>query len=217
MIITWHGFSCFKIQEQTRDREVTILMDPFSPEDGKKLPRNLAADVVTISHEHPRHDNIAAVAGQPFVISGPGEYEVKDAFFTGVATYHDLVDGKEKGRNTMYFMNIGNLLLLHVGDLKHALEEKHITDLHDIDVLFLPVGGRDVLDAKQAVELVGQLEPRLIIPMHYKTSGFCPKYDTADPFLKAMSLGKIEALPKLKIVEKDLPQDEMKVIILEPQ
>ncbi len=217
MIITWHGFSCFKIQEQTRDHEVTVLTDPFAPEDGKKLPRNLTADVVTVSHDHPRHNETGAVAGQPFVITGPGEFEVKEAFITGVPTYHDLVEGKEKGRNTMYFINIGGLHLLHLGDLKHLLDEKHFEDLHDIDVLFLPVGGRDVLNAKQALELAGQLEPRIIIPMHYKTSGFCSKCDPVDPFLKAIGSGKIEALPKLKISDKELPQEEMRVILLEPQ
>jgi len=217
MIITWHGFSCFRIQEQARDHEVSVLTDPFAPEDGKKLPRNLTADVVTVSHDHSRHDNVAAVGGQPFVITTPGEFEVKEAFVTGVPTYHDLVEGKEKGRNTMFFINIGGLHLLHLGDLKHPLEEKHFEDLHDIDVLFLPVGGRDVLNAKQALDLVGQLEPRVIIPMHYRTAGFCPKCDPAEPFLKAMGSGKIEALPKLKISDKDLPQEEMSVIILEPQ
>lgn len=216
MIITWHGFSCFKIQEQARDHEVTVLTDPFSPEDGKRLPRNLTADIVTVSHDHPRHNNVAAVGGTPFLVTGPGEFEVKEAFVTGVPTYHDLVEGKEKGRNTMYFINIGGLHLLHLGDLKHALEEKHFEDLHDIDVLFLPVGGHDVLNAKQALELAGQLEPRVIIPMHYRTAGYGSKCDAVDPFLKAIGVGKIEPQPKFKISDKELPQDEMKVILLEP-
>jgi len=217
MIITWHGYSCFKIQEQSRDHEVALLTDPYSPEDGKKLSRALAADIVTVSHDHPRHNNVAAVGGEPFVIDGPGEYEVKEMFVTGVGTYHDLVEGKEKGRNTIYYITVGGLHLLHLGDLKHALEEKHLEDLHNIDILFLPVGGGDVLNAKQAMEVVGQIEPRIIIPMHYKTAGLCPKCDTADPFLKAMGAGKVEALPKLKIADKELPQEEMKVVILEPQ
>jgi len=217
MIITWYGNSCFRIQEQSRDHEVALLTDPFSPEDGKKLPRSLTADIVTVSHDHPRHNHVAAVGGEPFVIEGPGEYEVKEMFITGVGTYHDMVEGKEKGRNTIYYINVGGLHLLHLGDLNHALGEKHVEDLHSIDILFLPVGGGDVLNAKKAQEVVDQIEPRVIIPMHYKTSGFCPKCDTADPFLKAMGAGKLEALPKLKINDKDLPQEEMKVIILEPQ
>ncbi len=216
MVITWHGFSCFKLQDQARDHEVALLTDPYEPEDGKKLSRALAADIVTVSHDHPRHNNVAAVGGEPFVITGPGEYEVKDVFVTGVATYHDLVDGKEKGNNTLYYITAGDLHMLHLGDLKHPLEEKHIEDLHNIDVLFVPVGGGDVLNAKQAVEVIGQIEPRIIIPMHYRVAGYGAKLDTVDAFLKAMGAGKVEPLPKLKIAAKELPQEEMKVVLLEP-
>jgi L-ascorbate metabolism protein UlaG (beta-lactamase superfamily) len=217
MIITWHGFSCFRLQEQGHGREVSVVFDPFAPEDGKKLPRNLAADVVVSSHDHPRHHHIDGVGGTPFVIDGPGEYEVKDVFVTGVETYHDLVDGKKRGRNTMYYVSVGDLLLAHLGDLKHPLEEKHMQELHEIDVLFVPVGGGDVLNAKQAAEVVSQLEPRVIVPMHYKTAGFCPKADGVEPFLKAIGIGKPEVQPKLKIAAKDLPQEETSIVLLDPQ
>lgn len=223
MIITWHGLSCFSIKEQGRDREVSLVTDPYSPEDGKKLSRALSADIVTVSHDHPRHNNVAAVGAPsaaqsvPFVITGPGEYEVKDVFVTGVGTFHDLVDGKEKGTNTIYYINAAGLHLLHLGDLKHPLEEKHMEEMHEIDVLFVPVGGGDVLNAKQAAAVVGQIEPRVIIPMHYRAGGLGSKLDGVDVFLKAMGAGKTEPLSKLKITDKDLPQEEMKIIVFEPQ
>lgn len=210
MVITWHGFSCVKIVEPVQGGEVTVVTDPFAPVVGAKLPRNLAADLITISHDHPRHNNKEAVGGTPFVITEPGEYEVKDVFVTGVQTFHDLVEGKEKGTNAMYTFVIGGVHLVHLGDLKHPLEEKRLEEFHDIDVLFVPVGGGDVLDGKQAAEVVGQLEPRIVIPIHYGADG-------AGQFLKAMGLGKPEILPKLKITSKDLPQDEMKIILLEQQ
>lgn len=215
MIITWHGFSCFKIQEKTRDAEVALVTDPFQPEDGLKLPRNLAADIVTTSHDHAHHNNLAGVGGEPFVIDGPGEYEVKGVFVTGVPTYHDMVEGKAKGRNTMFYITVGGIHCVHLGDLKHPLEEKHLEEFHDIDVLFLPVGGGDVLDAKQAVEIVGQIEPRIIVPMHYKTPGMKTKMDGVETFLKAMGVSKPEVLPKLKISDKELPQEETKIVLLE--
>jgi L-ascorbate metabolism protein UlaG (beta-lactamase superfamily) len=223
MQIVWHGFSCFKITETRHGGEVALVTDPFSPEDGKKLPRSLSADVVTVSHAHPRHDAIDAVsapggeAGKTFVIEGPGEYEVKDVFITGIPTFHDMVEGKEKGTNTMYYVTVGDLHLVHLGDLKHPLEEKHMEEFHNIDVLFVPVGGGDVLTAKQAADVVGQLEPRIIVPMHYKTNGYGAKFDGIEPFLKAMGMGKPEILPKLKLAAKDLPQEETKIILLEPQ
>ncbi|HSD12759.1 MAG TPA: MBL fold metallo-hydrolase [Patescibacteria group bacterium] len=216
MQITWHGFSCFRIQETIHGHDVSIVIDPFEPEEGLKLPRNLAADLVISSHDHDRHNNVAAVGGTPFVITGPGEYEVKDAFVTGIPTYHDLVEGKEKGINTMFYITVGDIHIVHLGDLKHPLEEKHMEEFHEIDVLFVPVGGGGVLTGKQAAEVVAQLEPRIIIPMHYKT-GAASKLEPVDAFLKAMAIAKPAPLPKLKIAAKDLPQEETQVIILEPQ
>lgn len=218
MNITWHGYSCFRIQEQGRDRDVTLVTDPYAPEGGKKLPRGFAADIVTVSHDHPRHNFIEAVGGEPFVIDGPGEYEIKEMYVSGVSTFHDQVEGKEKGKNVIYYISIDGLHLLHLGDLNHPLEEKHMEEMHEIDVLFLPVGGGgDVLTAKQAAEVVGQIEPRIIIPMHYKTSGFCPKCDPIDSFIKATGLAKPEPIAKFKFSDKDMPQEETRVVILEPQ
>lgn len=218
MNITWHGYSCFRIQEQNRDRDVTLVTDPYAPEGGKKMPRGLSADIITISHDHPRHNHVEAVGGNPFIIDSPGEYEIKEMYVSGVATYHDKVEGKEKGKNVIYYINADGLHLLHLGDLNHPLEEKHMEELHEIDVLFVPVGGGgDVLTAKQAAEVVSQIEPRLIIPMHYKTAGFCPKCDPIEAFIKATGLIRPEPVAKLKISGKDLPQEEMRVIILEPQ
>jgi len=215
MTITWHGFSCFKIEEKLAGGEVSLMTDPFAPEDGKKLPRNASADVVTVSHDHPRHGNVKDVGGTPFIIDGPGEYEIKVVFVTGAPTFHDLEGGKEKGRNTMYYITVGDVHLVHLGDLKHPLEEKHMEELHNIDVLFVPVGGGDVLTAKQAVEVIGQLEPRIIIPMHYRAGGFGAKLDGVEPFLRAMGVAKPEAAARYKVSKKELPQEEFEKITLE--
>lgn len=217
MTITWYGYSCFKIEERTKDAEVAVVTDPFAADEGNKPPRSLAADIVTVSHDHNRHNNVAAVQGTPFLIKGPGEYEVKDLFVTGISTYHDLVEGKEKGRNTMYYITVGDLHLVHLGDLKHPLEDRHLEDFHNIDVLCIPVGGGSVLNAKQAAEIVDQLEPRVIIPMHYKVGGFCQDSETVDAFLKAIGAPKSEVMAKWKVLKKDLPQEERQVILLDPQ
>ncbi|MEK9151871.1 MAG: MBL fold metallo-hydrolase [Patescibacteria group bacterium] len=214
MIITWHGYSCFKIQEKTRDAEVTLLTDPFESDGDLKLPRSLAADIVTVSHDHAHHNNLGAVSGEPFVIDGPGEYEVKGMFVTGVSTFHDMVEGKEKGLNTMYYITAGGIHAVHLGDLKHPLEDRHMEEFHNIDILFVPVGGGDVLNAKQAVEIVGQLEPRIIIPMHYRTPGM-KDLDGVDAFFKAMGVSKPEPLPKFKITDKDLPQEKTQIVLLD--
>ncbi|MEY4723258.1 MAG: hypothetical protein RLZZ324_771 [Candidatus Parcubacteria bacterium] len=224
MIITWHGFSCFKIQETRQSGEVTLVTDPFETEGAAKLPRNLAADIVTVSHDGKRHNAVDAVSGigdgeknGPFVITGPGEYEVKDMFVTGVPTFHETVDDKEKGTVTMYRINVGELHMVHLGALKHPLDEKFMEDFHDVDVLFVPVGGEDVLTAKQAAAVVQQIEPRIIIPMHYKNGDVGADLATVEAFVKALGLPKPEVLPKLKLSKKDLPQDEMRLVLLDPQ
>ncbi len=215
MHITWHGYSCFKIQESLGGQDVTIVTDPFATEGDVKAPK-FSADVVTVSHDHPRHNNVDAVGGEPFVISGPGEYEIKDVLVTGVSTYHDEVDGKKMGRNTLYFFTIGGIHLAHLGDLKHPLEGKHLEDPHPIDILFLPVGGGDVLNAKQAANIVGQLEPRVVIPMHYKSGKIGKDFDGVDAFLKAMGVTS-ESMAKFKVTDKTLPQEETIFVTLEPQ
>lgn len=215
MNITWHGYSCFKIQDSLGGQDVTLVTDPFTAEGDAKAPK-FTADVVTVSHDHPRHNNVAAVGGEPFVISGPGEYEIKDVLITGVPTFHDEVGGKKMGRNTITFITIGGVHLAHLGDLKHPLEGKHLEDPMPIDVLFLPVGGGDVLNAKQAAEIVGQLEPRVVIPMHYRSGKIGAGLDGADKFLKAMGV-TAESMPKYKVTDKTLPQEETIFVTLEPQ
>lgn len=217
MNIVWHGYSCFRITENTHAGEVAVVTDPYASEGGQKLPRNLTADIVLSSHDHARHNNIAAVGGNPFVINSPGEFEVKEISVSGVPTYHDLAEGKEKGVNTMFYLVANDIHLVHLGDLKHKLAEQHMEEFHEIDVLMVPVGGGDVLDAKAAAEVIGQLEPRVIIPMHYRSGGLCSDCAEVEAFLKVMGAGKIEAVPKLKLTAKDLPQDEMRIILLSPQ
>lgn len=213
MTITWLGQSCFKIQ----DKEITVIVDPYSNEVGFKLPR-LAADIVSISHDHFDHNNVEAVSGTtgaPFVISGPGEYEVKGVFVYGIPSWHDKSEGKEKGSNTIYRIQMEGISVVHLGDLGHTLSEEEVAKLDGVDILLVPVGGHFTVGGSEAAEVVSQLEPRIVIPMHYKIPGLKMDVDPVDKFLKEMGASKAEKLPKLKIVKKDLPQEETKVVLLE--
>ncbi len=213
MTITWLGQSCFKIQ----DKEVTLISDPYEAEVGFKLPR-LSADIVTTSHDHYDHNNVSAVSGTtgaPFVISGPGEYEVKGIFVHGISSWHDKSEGKEKGSNTIYRIEVEGISIVHLGDLGHTLNEEIVGKLEGVDILLIPVGGKWTIGAHEAVEVISALEPRIVIPMHYKIPGLKVDVETVDKFLKEMGASKAEKLPKLKITKKDLPQEETKVILLE--
>jgi L-ascorbate metabolism protein UlaG (beta-lactamase superfamily) len=194
-----------------------VVIDPFAPEGNKRLPKNLTADLVLVSHDHTRHNYLNGVGGEPFVIDTPGEFEVKDVSVRGVQTFHDESEGSEMGKNIMFNLVIGGVHIVHLGDLRHGLAAKHFEDFHKIDVLMVPVGGADVLDAKAAVEMVRKLEPRVIIPMHFRTGELCGECDEVSAFMKALGLSAPEPVGKLKLTVKDLPQDDMQIVIMDPQ
>ncbi len=213
MTITWLGQSCFKIQIG----DVTLVTDPYNSEVGFKLPR-LTADIVTVSHDHFVHNNTEGVSGTngaPFVITSPGEYEVKGVFVYGNLFWHDKSEGAERGSNIAYCIEAEGISLAHLGDLGHTLSDEQIEKLDGIDILFVPVGGKWTLSASEAVKIINAIEPRIVIPMHYKIPGLKVDVETVDKFLKEMGASKAEKLPKLKISKKDLPQEETKVIVLE--
>lgn len=214
MTITWLGQSCFKIQ----DKDVTLVTDPYGKETGFKLPR-LTADIVTVSHDHDDHNNIEGVKGQTeenlFTITRPGEYEVKGVFVYGIPLWHDKSEGEERGENVAYRIEMDNISVAHLGDLGHNLTEEQVAELDGVDILLVPVGGKWTIGAHEAAEIINKIEPRIVIPMHYKIPGLKIDLEPVDKFLKEMGATKAEKMPKLKIAKKDLPQEETKVILLE--
>ena len=148
MEITWYGLSCFRI----REGGITVLCDPYDKTIGLNLPK-VRADIVTVSHERPGHSAVDRVQGEPKIIAGPGEYEVKNVFVTGLATYHRKQTGKPLERNVAYFFEFGDLTIGHLGDIGEVPSQSEIEELNvgDIDVLLVPVGGGDTLDPARAV------------------------------------------------------------------
>lgn len=212
MTITWYGQSCFRIDT----REAILAIDPFSKELGLTPPR-FQADLVLITHQHFDHSNADAIAGNPQVISGPGEYEVRGIGIYAIPTYHDAVEGKERGLNTVFRIHseAEQLAIAHLGDIgEPELREETVEALGDIDVLFVPVGGTYTVDAKAAVKIVHQIEPRIVIPMHYQLPGLKVKLAPADDFLKAYGASKAERVEKLVLKKKDLPEEETRVVVL---
>lgn len=214
MIINWYGLACFKIQGD----KATVITDPYNNSFGLKAPR-LAGDIVTSSHNHDDHNNIKAVKALgdkgPFVIDSPGEYEVKNTFIYGIPSWHDAKGGSERGPNTIYRIEMDGISLAHLGDLGHMLENGQIEKLEGIDILMIPVGGKYTIDGKEATKVISQIEPRLVIPMHYSIKGLNLKIDKLDPFCKEIGVCPPNTLPKFKVTKKDLPQDELQVVLLE--
>lgn len=212
MIITWQGQSCFKIQDKTTSDGLTLVSDPFDKKIGLKPP-SFEADIVTISHDHHDHNNVGALRGTPYVISSAGEYDIKGVMVEGVLSYHDSEKGAKRGSNIIYRIEMDDITLCHLGDLGHTLDGKQLERLEGIDILFIPVGGIYTIDAKQAVEVISQIEPRIVIPMHYKIPGLAENLDGLDKFIKELGLSPTNE-EKLKISKRDLPQEDMELVVL---
>ena len=208
MDITWYGHSCFRL----RDRNVTIVTDPYEKTIGLSLPR-LKADVVTISHDHAAHNCIDAVKGDPIVLTGPGEYEIKGVFITGTASKH----GKKQdlqNQNSIFVFEMETLNICHLGDLDHIPSQEQIEALGDVHILLVPVGGSNSLSASQAAELISLLEPRIVIPMHYAVPELRIKLDPVSKLFKEMGLREPTSEESLKATPGSLPE-ETQVILLD--
>lgn len=210
MEIAFLGHASFKI----RGRSATLVTDPYEEGMiGLKFPK-VSADIVTVSHDHKDHNQADRVSGSPFVITGPGEYEVKGVAVLGVPTFHDESGGSERGTNTVYIINIDGLKVAHLGDLGHGLTEEQLEKVNAIDILMIPVGGVYTIDAKMAAQVVGQISPRIVIPMHYKLPGLTLGLAGVDQFLKEMGAEGVKPQSKLFISRDKLPE-ELEVVVLE--
>ena len=208
MEITWLGHSCFRL----RGREAAVVTDPCPPSTGYSIGR-LNADIVTVSHAHEHHAYLRAIAGTPVVLEGPGEYEVHGAFVTGIATYHDDKKGAVRGRNIAFVIEMEEVRVCHLGDLGHTPTADQVEELSGVDVLLVPVGGDSTLDGPAAAEVVNLLEPRLVIPMHYRTETTKDGLEPPDRFLKEMEAKAAEPLAKLTVTRANLPHEAQVVLL----
>jgi L-ascorbate metabolism protein UlaG (beta-lactamase superfamily) len=214
------GHASFKL----KGKKATVITDPFDPDKvGLKFPKHTSADIVTISHAHPDHNFGQIVenpeGGEKIIFDGPGEYESKAVEIIGIPTSHDTKEGSERGKNTMYRIDIDGISVLHCGDLGHKLTEAQIEQIDSADVLMIPVGGFYTIDAHVAAEVVKQLEPFYVIPMHYNRPGLDPKIfgnlQPVEAFLKEMGLEHLEPQPKLTVSKDKLIAESTQVVILE--
>jgi L-ascorbate metabolism protein UlaG (beta-lactamase superfamily) len=208
--VTWLGHGCFRL----RGRGAAVVTDPYPPSLGLKLSR-LDANLVTVSHEHDNH-NYTQIVRDAYEIRGPGEYEVAGVSVIGVPSFHDAEKGAKHGRNTIYLIEIDDVRVCHLGDLGSALDDAEAEAISSPDVLLIPVGGRTVINAAQAAQVVRQLEPRYVVPMHYAIPGLKLELDPLDRFLKEMAVTAAEPQPKLSLSASSGEYDT-KVVVLDPK
>lgn len=215
MEITPLGHASFKLRGKT----ATVVTDPYDPGMvGLKFPKHIACDIVTVSHDHKDHNAIGQIEGSPFIASGPGEYEVKGVGIVGISVFHDDAGGAKRGKNTIYRIEIDGVSVVHLGDVGHTLSTVQVEALDGVDVLLIPVGGVYTIDAAKAAAIIHEIEPSIVIPMHYGRPELNQKafgeLASVGSFLKEMGKEGLTAVGKLTVVKGKIPE-EMQVIILE--
>jgi L-ascorbate metabolism protein UlaG (beta-lactamase superfamily) len=208
--IQYLGHSCFRL----RGRDGIVLCDPFDRSVGFDMGKP-TAHIVTISHQHPDHANLAAVKPmreKVFAIEGPGEYEVGGVMIAGVRTYHDKSKGAEMGFNTAYVFHMDDVVFCHLGDLGHELTTHQLDEIGNVDVLFIPVGGGETIGPAEAISVISQIEPRIVVPMHYTTP------DQLEKFTHEVGLKEVTAEDKLSVTPANLPAEgeQTKFVIMRP-
>ena len=201
--IRWHGHACFEISD-----ELTIVTDPH---DGKSLgipSPTVQGDIILVSHDHFDHNSVKTVEKEgSTVIREPVEQEISGVKIRGVTVYHDECKGAKRGKNNIYIFTVDGITFCHVGDLGHTLDKKTIEKIGEIDILFIPVGGTYTVDAKQAWEVAKSLNPKIIVPMHYKIEGLSLPIATVDEFLDEAEYRVLKVGNEIDIEKEELPEE----------
>ncbi len=208
MEITWSGHSCFTV----RGKETSVVFDPC-PADLGCVPRWGTPQVVLVSHPHRGHSCIEGLPENARVFTGPGEYEVGGAFITGLGCFHDDQRGAARGKNTVYVVEMEGVRLCHTGDLGHPPTAATLKEMGKVDILFVPVGDVTTLSVAEARALVRALQPRYVLPMHYRTEHARPDLEPVDTFVTAMGLQPSEPRSKISVSATSLPLN-MQVAVL---
>jgi len=207
MDIKYLGLSSFRISGKT----TSIVTDPYDPKMvGLKFPK-VSAEIVCVTHDHGDHNQVQLVDDVRKVVNGPGEYEISGVSILGMPSFHDDKRGAERGKNTIYSIEVDKVNICHLGDLGHKLTEKEVEKIGDVDVLMIPVGGEYTINSDQAVELVRSIEPKIILPMHFFADGMNSevfgKLSKVDEFVNDLGI-KVEKDKKLVIKAGQIPEEQ---------
>jgi L-ascorbate metabolism protein UlaG (beta-lactamase superfamily) len=206
MQIHYFGLSSFKFIS----KDTTVITDPFGKESGLASPRGNADIVILAEKANSLYSSYGSLSGEPFLVSDPGEYDVKGVTVTGIPLK------QAEGYVTVFLVECEDVKILNLTHIKEfSIKEDELESLGDIDILLVPVGGEEVLDASTASKIVNQIGPKIVIPSHYQIPGLSVTTNPIDKFIKEMG-GKSETAEKLIIKKKDLNPEETKLIVLEP-
>ena len=208
--ISWYGRTCFRLGGQ---ESIAVVTDPYSPGLGMTLTP-VRADVVTVSHHDASCNHLDAVRGPFKLLDGPGEYEISGVFITGVSTFADDKEGRERGLNTVFAFDFDGTTICHLGQLGHVPTQSQVKNIGSVDVLLVPVGGGGSLSSTQASEVIGLFEPDVIVPMLYQVAGLEEELDSVDSFLKEMGVEDVDRQRTFQVSETGT-SDETEIVLLE--
>jgi L-ascorbate metabolism protein UlaG (beta-lactamase superfamily) len=216
VILTWYGQAMFTLQVVNGP---TILMDPMSDRIGYQVSPLEGIDVVTVSHEHPDHNNVALATGSPKVLRGlegddwaQVDETIQGVRFRTVGTYHDESQGSDRGKSAIFAIEVNGLHIVHLGDLGHLLTSEQVTTIGPVDVLMIPVGGVYTIDAASATQVVDSLKPRLVVPMHYGTPRLQFDLQPVDAFLTGKTVER-SAGNQVTLSLQTLPQSTTVLVL----
>ncbi len=199
MKIKWLGHACFLA---TGKSGLRVLMDPYATSgELSYAPLHETAEVVTVTHDHFDHNNVAGVSGQPVVVRQAGTRVMPGVTVKGIQAYHDESGGRQRGGDVLFSFELDGIAVCHLGDLGHILTPEQVTEVGRVDILLVPVGGAYTIDAGTATTVCEQLKPRIAIPMHYKTAKV--KFPLAP--VDAFTRGK----PKVRVLQSSEVSLEM--------
>lgn len=227
MHLSWFGLSAFKIET----KDAVLVTDPFAPAHAAKAMR-AKADIVTVSAPaNDAHNHVAAIFGEPFVIDCPGEFEVKGVYVQGIGLRGQTGPGAGRTRGsprrttplpegapaiaTVFTFDLEGMRLAHLGDLRSIPSADLLEKIDGVDVLFLPVGGGATLEPDVAMNVVNAVEPRVVVPMHFRSEGFRDKFLGADAFLREIGASKVEPVERATIKKRDLGEEGTTVLLFQ--
>jgi L-ascorbate metabolism protein UlaG (beta-lactamase superfamily) len=215
MKIKWYGHAAFLI---TSDQGVKIITDPYEPGAfGGQLSYGKIkdqADIALTSHDHADHNDTKSLPGSPQVVKGSGSKVVKGISFKGIPTYHDSSKGSDRGTNTVFTFSVDGIRICHLGDLGHILSEKELSEIGSVDLLLIPVGGYFTIDPKEATRVAEQIQPKVLIPMHFKTEKCGFPIVSVEDFLKGKWKTRRPKAIEVAFEKSTLPQ-QMEIVVLE--
>jgi len=209
MKIKWYGHACFEITSKDGTK---ILTDPFDETVGYEVP-HVEADIVTSSHDHFDHNAFKNVKGDFVKVTEPGRHVIKGIEINGVETFHDSEGGKKRGKNVAFTYNVDGIKICHLGDLGHVLTDEQVKKIGDVDILLIPVGGNYTIGPEEAAEIVEKLNPKMVIPMHFKTKAINFPIEGVDRFLEIMGEGVKLGAQFMDIEKEQLPDDRTIVVM----